>query len=142
MSTYPAWPAFVVALLALFAKTTATSVLQVVSRMRARTFLLPEDARMLGVKPVASEAEIVRRCAGVWRNDVENLPMFMALALAYVLAGAPAASAAGLFGAYVGLRYLHTGVYLAGLQPWRALCYLSSLAVLWTIAINTALLAA
>ena len=140
MDTFPAWPAFVAALIALFAKTSATSVLQVLSRLRARTFLLPEDARMLGVKPVSEEAEIVRRFAGVWRNDVENLPMFLALALTYVLAGAPAAGTSLLFGAYVVLRYLHTGAYLAGLQPGRALCYLGSLAVCWTIALKALLL--
>jgi hypothetical protein len=52
MSTYPAWQAFACALIALFAKTTATSMLQVVSRLRARNFLLPEDAAMLRVRPV------------------------------------------------------------------------------------------
>jgi uncharacterized MAPEG superfamily protein len=140
MNAFPAWPAFVAALLALFAKTSATSVLQVASRLRARTFLLPEDARMLGVKPVDEEAEIVRRFAGVWRNDMENLPLFLALALAYVLAGAPASVAWWLFGAYVALRYLHSGAYLAGLQPGRALCYLGSLAVCWIIAVRTLLL--
>ncbi|HYE38375.1 MAG TPA: MAPEG family protein [Ramlibacter sp.] len=140
MTTYPAWPAFVAALLALFAKTSATSLLQVASRLRARTFLLPEDARMLGVNPVAEEADLVRRFAGVWRNDVENLPLFLALALTYVLAGAPLFGASVLFGAYVTLRYLHTGAYLAGLQPGRALCYLASLAVCWTIALKALLL--
>jgi len=138
MTTYPAWHAFVCALLALFAKTTATSLLQVGSRLRARTFLLPEDAAMLRVTPSAEEAPLVRRCAAVWRNDVENLPLFLALALSWVLAGAPAVQAWTLFGAYVGLRYLHTGVFLAGLQPWRALLYLASLGVCWTIAARLA----
>lgn len=134
MSSYPAWQAFVCALIALFAKTTATSILQVVSRLRARTFVLPEDAAMLRVRPVPEEAAIVRRCAAVWRNDVENLPLFLALALAWMLSGAPAVDAWLLFGAYVSLRYLHTGAYLAGLQPWRALLYLAGLGVCWTIA--------
>lgn len=140
MDSFPAWPAFVAALIALFAKTSATSLLQVAWRLRARTFLLPEDARMLGVQPVAEEAEIVRRFAGVWRNDVENLPLFLVLALTWVLAGAPASGAWLLFGAYVALRYLHTGAYLGRLQPGRALCYLGSLAVCWTIALKALLL--
>jgi len=138
MSTYPAWPAFVCALLALFAKTTATSVLQVASRLRARTFLLPEDAAMLGVKPVAEEAAFVRRCAGVWRNDVENVPLFLALAFCWTLSGAGAFEAWLLFGLYAGLRWLHTAAFLAGLQPWRAILYLSGLAVCWTIAARLA----
>lgn len=36
--------------------------------------------------------------------------------------------------AYVLLRYLHTAVYLRGLQPWRALLYLGGLGVCWIIA--------
>ena len=138
MSTYPAWQAFVCALLALFAKTTATSMLQVVSRLRARTFLLPEDAALLGVRPVPEEAAIVRRCAAVWRNDVENLPLFLALAFSWTLAGAGAVEAPLLFGAYVALRWLHTAAYLMGVQPWRAILYLGSLAVCWTIAVRLA----
>ncbi|MES2130375.1 MAG: MAPEG family protein [Pseudomonadota bacterium] len=140
MNTFPAWPAFVAALIALFAKTSATSMLQVVARLRAGTFLLPEDAALLRVRPVAAEANIVQRCACVWRNDVENLPLFLALALAFVLAGAPAPSAALLFSLYVALRYLHTGAYLFGLQPWRAMLYLGSLATCWTIGVKTVLL--
>lgn len=136
MTTYPAWPAFVCALVALFAKTTATSIFQVISRLRSRAFLIPEDAALLRVPPSFEEAPIVRRCAAVWRNDVENLPLFLALALAWVLAGAGAREASILFGAYVGLRYLHTAVFLAGLQPWRALLYLGSLGVCWTIAVR------
>lgn len=138
MSTYPAWQAFVCALIALFAKTTATSVLQVVSRFHSRAFLLPEDAALVRVQPTTEEAPIVRRCAAVWRNDLENLPLFLALAFAWTLAGAGTREAWTLFGAYVGLRYLHTGAYLAGLQPWRALLYLSSLGVCWTIAVRLA----
>jgi glutathione S-transferase len=112
----------------------------VVARLRARTFLLPEDAALLRVRPVAAEANIVQRCAWVWRNDVENLPLFLALALAFVLAGAPASSAALFFTLYVALRYLHTLAYLLGLQPWRAILFLGSLATCWAIAIKTALL--
>ncbi len=133
MNSYPAWPAFVAALIALFAKTSATSMLQVVSRILAGTFLLPEDAALLRVQRVAAEAPFVQRCAFVWRNDVENLPLFLALALTFVLAGAPASSATLLFSLYVALRYLHTGAYLLGLQPWRAILYLSSLATCWVI---------
>ena len=129
MSTYPAWPAFVCALLALFIKTSATSVLQVVSRLRASTFLLPEDAAMLRVRPVPEEAALVRRCAAVWRNDVENLPLFLVLAFSWTLSGAGSFEAWLAFGVYAVLRWLHTGAYLMGLQPWRAIMYLGSLAV-------------
>lgn len=63
VANYPAWPAFVMALVALFAKTTVTSFVQIIGRLRARTFLLPEDAALMRVRPVAAEALFVQRCA-------------------------------------------------------------------------------
>ena len=141
MNSYPAWQAFVAALIALFAKTTATSMLQVVTRLRARTFLLAEDAALFRVRPVSEEAPLVRRCAGVWRNDVENLPLFLALALTYVLAGAAGDGAALLFGLYVLLRYLHSAAFLLSLQPWRAILFILGQAVCWIIAVRICWLA-
>lgn len=139
-STYPALPSFALALVALFTKASLTSALQVISRVRAGVFPIPEDARLMR-KPLAdAEADFVRRCANVWRNDTENLPLFLALALVYMLLGATSQSAQLLFGAYVGLRYAHTLVFLLGLQPWRAVLYLASMAVCWTIAVRSLLL--
>lgn len=140
-SALPALPAFAFALAALFAKTTFTSVLQVLSRLRAGVFPIPEDARLMGKQPAQAEADFVRRCANVWRNDTENLPLFMALGLTYVLLGAPAAAAQLFFAAYVALRYVHTAVFLLGLQPWRAVLYLAGLAVCWGMAAQSVLLA-
>ncbi len=136
MHTYPALPAFAIALAALFFKTTLTSLVQVISRVVAGTFLIPEDAALMRKRPVTEEAAFVQRCANVWRNDVENLPLFLALALTYVLLGASLESARVLFAAYVVLRYAHTAVYLRGLQPWRAVLYLSGMAVCWVIAVK------
>jgi uncharacterized MAPEG superfamily protein len=141
MFAYPALPAFAFALVALFLKTTLTSMLQVAGRFRTRTFLLPEDAAMVRTRPRDAEAPFVQRCANVWRNDVENLPLFIALALTYVLLGASLESAQWLFAAFVVIRYAHTVVYLRGLQPWRVLVYYAGLAVCWVIAIRIVLLA-
>jgi len=141
MDAYPALPAFSLALAALFLKTTLTSVLQVASRIRSRAVIVPEDARMFGFRPKTAESPFVQRCANVWRNDVENLPLFMVLALTYVLLGAPLASAQWLFAAYVLIRYTHTVMYLRGLQPWRAVAFFSGLTVCWVIAIRILLIA-
>ncbi|MFZ6731236.1 MAPEG family protein [Undibacterium sp. Ji42W] len=136
MMSYPALSSFVLALLALFLKASLLSGVQIISRVRSRRYLLPEDAGMVGLRPVEAEADLVQRCARVWRNDVENLPLFLALALTYTLLGGGLSSANWLFGSYVLIRYLHTIVYLRGLQPWRAMLYLSGMAVCWVIAIR------
>lgn len=141
MNEFPAFPAFVLALGALFLKTTLTSMVQVMSRFRSRAFTVPEDAALVRVRTSRQEAAFVQRCGNVWRNDVENLPLFLALALAYVLSGATLSSAQTLFGAYVALRYAHTMVYLLGLQPWRMVMYLLGMVVCWIIAVRIVLLA-
>ena len=139
VTTFPALTPFVALLIALLLKMSLTSAAQVVTRLRARTFLLPEDAVLMGTKTVASEAPLVGRFALVWRNDGENLPYFLVCALAYTLAGASATAAWWLFGSYVALRYAHTAAYLGGRQPWRAILYLGSLAMMWLVAIQTVL---
>jgi glutathione S-transferase len=133
MPHYPALTLFALTLVALFAKTTLTSLLQIVSRFGSRRFLLREDARLVGVEAVSSESFFVQRCAKVWRNDVENLPLFLMLALTYVLLGATHAEAVWLFSSYVVIRYLHTIAYLRGMQPMRTILYLSGMAVCWII---------
>lgn len=140
MNAYPALPAFAMALAALFLKTTLTSTLQVLARFRSRRFMLPEDAALVGVRPQSAESAFVQRCAGVWRNDVENLPLFLTLALTFVLLGGDAKSAQLLFAAYVVLRYAHTVIYLRGVQPWRAVCYLAGMLVSWVLAVRVVLL--
>lgn len=140
MNAYPALPVFAVALAALFLKTTLTSFLQIVTRFRSRSFTVPEDAAMVGVRPKEAEAPLVQRCASIWRNDVENLPLFLALALTYVLLGASKESAQLLFALYVATRYAHTVIYLRGLQPWRALSFLAGLLICWIIAARIVML--
>lgn len=137
MNTLPALPAFVVALSVLLLKATLLSAIQVAARARSREFTTPEDARLFGVAPAIRETPFVIRCGNVWRNDVENVPLFLAAALAFTLLGGDARSATWLFGSYVAIRILHTAVYLRGLQPWRAIAYLTSLAVLWTVIIKS-----
>ena len=81
MNTLPALPAFAAALSVLLLKATLLSALQVVARVRSREFTSPEDARLFGVAPAIRETSFVTRCGGIWRNDVENIPLFLAAAL-------------------------------------------------------------
>ena len=71
----------------------------------------------------------------MWRNDTENLPLFMALVLIYTLLGASLVPAQWLFGADVALRYAHSIAYLCRLQPWCALLYSGGMLVCWLLAV-------
>ena len=57
------------------------------------------------------------------RNDGEDIPLFFAIGLIYVLSGASAFGAAVYCWTFTVARVLHTLAYTHHLQPWRALSY-------------------
>lgn len=142
MIAYPALPVLALALAALLFKSTLLSAAQVVSRARARTFLVPEDARLMRTTVSDHEAPFVVRCGNAWRNDLENIPFFLIAALTFALLGGAADAAAWWFGAFVAVRYLHTAIYLRGLQPARTVAYLTGLALTWGVVVSSLVLAA
>ncbi len=56
-------------------------------------------------------------------NDVENIPVFMVLALLFTLTGCSATAGWAYFGVYFVARTLHTIFYLGALQPWRTVVF-------------------
>ncbi len=121
-------PAFVIwcaAVVVLLVKMHLNSLGQLLSRMRTQVWGSPEDAQRFG-KPGATagvDTGLGDRAARCWRNDLENIPMFLILGLAYVLAGAPATWAGAAFGAFTLARIGHTVFYLRAMQPWRTIAY-------------------
>lgn len=121
----PALKAYAVTVVLLFLKMFANSGVQAYHRIGKRAFAIPEDARFFGGRePLAQELPEVQRAAAVWRNDLENIPIFLFLGLVYVLVDAPASTAPLLFGTFVVARFAHMVFYLNALQPWRFLAFL------------------
>src|SRR5579871_107051 len=65
----------------------AIGVVQGLARAGAKKFANPEDAKMFGAELVPQEVPTVQRANNAWRNDLENIPIFLILALVYVIAG-------------------------------------------------------
>jgi len=107
----------------LFVKMFALSLYQGWHRISKRTFRNPEDAGFLGKAAAADELPQVQRAARAWLNDLENIPIFLALCVAYVLLDASHGAAPGLFLGFTASRYAHSLCYLLGLQPWRTVVY-------------------
>ena len=95
-----------------------------VMRIRNKGFVNPEDAKAFGA---ASSSELehpaVAHALRIQRNDGENIPLFFAVGLVYVLSGATPFGAAVYCWTFTIARLLHTVVYTMHLQPWRALTY-------------------
>ena len=108
---------------ALFFKGLVLSYVQVAARYRSRSFSRPEDARLLGLAP-QNEPDLAVRAAGALRNEGENAPYFLALAVAYVLIGGQPLPLRGLSSLYVSARLFQGYAQVTALQPHRTIGYL------------------
>lgn len=114
---------YAVASVLLFFKMFALSAYQGFYRIGKLTFKTPEDAAFVGREAAKEELPQVQRAARAWLNDLENIPIFLALGIAYVWVGAAPGMAVWLFLVFTAARYLHSLFYLCGIQPWRTVAY-------------------
>ena len=73
--------------------------------------------------PVKEEHPMVERATLCWRNDLENIPLFLIIALGYALIGGNTSAGLAYFAIYSVCRVLHTIFYMNKLQPWRTVVY-------------------
>eukprot|EP00276_Gloeochaete_wittrockiana_P019658 CAMPEP_0184337824 /NCGR_PEP_ID=MMETSP1089-20130417/6286_1 /TAXON_ID=38269 ORGANISM="Gloeochaete wittrockiana, Strain SAG46.84" /NCGR_SAMPLE_ID=MMETSP1089 /ASSEMBLY_ACC=CAM_ASM_000445 /LENGTH=148 /DNA_ID=CAMNT_0026663885 /DNA_START=47 /DNA_END=490 /DNA_ORIENTATION=- len=130
----PVFRAFAISASALVLKVLAMGPLTARHRFRTNTFANPEDTkRTKGAVAVNNDVERVRRAH---LNDLENIPIFLAIAFVYVLTDPSPVMASSLFYTFVGARIIHTISYLNELQPWRALAYFAGVVSTVVIAIQ------
>ncbi|SFR65446.1 MAPEG family protein [Marinobacter daqiaonensis] len=127
---------YALATVLLFFKMFATSAYQAFHRIGKMTFKIPEDAAFVGREPAREELPQVQRAARAWLNDLENIPIFLGLGVAYILVGASPEMAAWLFLVFTGARYLHTVFYLGGIQPWRTVAFAVGVVCLFIMSIQ------
>lgn len=95
-------------------------------RSKVKQHLNPEDVKVSfkGTSLVGGgEHPKVVRIQRAHRNLLESLPMFFALGLVAVLAGASPLWVKICLAAFTGARIVHSIVYLNSLQPWRTISY-------------------
>jgi uncharacterized MAPEG superfamily protein len=121
----------------LFFKMAAISIVQGIARSRANAFTLAEDAKFFAASaPVAQEVPMVQRAARAWRNDLENIPIFLFLALIYVTALPSLVGAAIYFTIFAVARIAHTIFFLNAIQPWRTISYTVGALTAFALAIH------
>ena len=121
--------------LKMFASATWTGM----QRRKVQGYVNPEDAAMVGkVGTRASEQEApeVARALRIQRNDLENIPVFFALGLLYVLSGASAFGAALYCWTFTLARIGHTLAYAREMQPARSLLFGVALLANLGLAVN------
>lgn len=119
----PAFRTYAVCSAILAIKMLLTGNYTTMQRMRTKGFVNPEDAAAFGGTPSEQEHPAVAHALRIQRNDLENIPLFWAIGLVFVLSGASASAAVWYCWTFTIARLVHWVVYLNHLQPWRALCY-------------------
>jgi uncharacterized MAPEG superfamily protein len=104
-------------------KMTAISIAQGRARTAAKVFVIPEDAKLFGGTVATEETPAVRRASKAWLNDLENIPIFLILALIYAIAGLSTTAFLIYCVVFTLARILHTIFYLRAAQPARTIAY-------------------
>jgi uncharacterized MAPEG superfamily protein len=123
----------------LFVKGMVLSYVQVAARYRARSFSRPEDAKLMGLAPQSEPDLAVRAGGALLRNEAENTPFFLTLAITYVLLGGPPAPLLAVSSLYVTARLYQGYAQIRALQPQRMIGFLAGIAATLCLAVITAL---
>jgi prostaglandin-E synthase 1 len=139
----PAFRIYAVCAAILGVKMLAAAIYTATRRQAVGGFINPEDVKAFappGTAPGEQEAPEVAHALRIQRNDLENIPLFFAVGLIYILTGASSTGALILFGLFTVARVAHTIAYTWRLQPARAICFatgaLSTLVIIFRIVVN------
>jgi glutathione S-transferase len=122
----PAFRVYAICSALLGIKMLASAVYTATRRQKTAGFINPEDVQAFappGTTVRGEEASEVAHALRIQRNDGENIPLFFAVGLIYVLTGASAFGAAVLCGLFTAARIAHTFAYAYRKQPARAICF-------------------
>jgi glutathione S-transferase len=137
----PVFATYALAACLMILKVVAMSWLTVWRMMQVRGgFAAPEDLRRTPLNPVPDARQIlpderVERIRRIQRNDLENIPFFLAAGFLFVLAAPGLTEARLVLYGYVVSRLLHFGAYLtAQIHDIRAAFWtVGSVLILWMV---------
>ncbi|NOT54444.1 MAG: MAPEG family protein [Deltaproteobacteria bacterium] len=139
----PAFRVYALCVAVLGVKMLASAVYTGTRRQKVGGFINPEDATTFGAPGAAAdaaEAPEVSHALRIQRNDLENIPLFFAVGLVYILSGASLTGAIVFCGLFTVARVAHTFAYMNHLQPARAICFgiggVSTLLMIFRIILN------
>lgn len=124
MAENPAFHYWVYLTVFLFFKMFTNSLLQGSARFRGNSFHYPEDQKKFAKGEATDDyKDFEMRATNCWRNDLENIPMFIILGLAFVLMGGSEKMSMIYFGIFAFARASHTLCLMKSLQPWRGMAF-------------------
>lgn len=133
---YPALATLGIVTCVLVLKMTAVGLATTFQRMRHLRFASPED---LALVPDASTErhDDIERARRAHRNDLENIPPFLLVALFFALTRPPATAVAIYYWGFTAARIAHSVFYLRSAQPFRTVSYTIGWLALVAMTIHT-----
>jgi len=118
-------------------KMISMSGLTAINRIRRKIFANPEDAAAFGGDKVVFSDPVVERIRRCHMNDMENIFLFILLALFYSLTGPSYVAAVWIFRIFTISRFVHMYVYLTEApQPRRFLSWLTGWICCWIMVVQ------
>ncbi len=128
---------FALLCLTLFLKLLVTTSLQAFARKHAGAYAHAEDAAYWNGRkddpPLAQQAQLALR------NDGENIPIFLALAWAFVASGGSPRALAAYGAVFFVARSVHTFAFVRPRQPLRNRAYVMGLGATFALAVHLAI---
>ena len=116
---------FALTVIVLFLKGFTLAGIQGINRLKSGVMVRPEDAACFAKQaPAAQELKIVERAQNAIRNDLENVPYFLFLMLAYLVLHGPVLPLQIYAAIFVLSRIGHSYFYIYPRQPHRNRVYL------------------
>ncbi|TGL57651.1 MAPEG family protein [Leptospira sarikeiensis] len=118
------WQVFSIVSVLLFLKLLSTSIVQGLVRIKTKTFRWKEDAEFFTHSfPATDDHPIVATANGIFRNDLENIPIFLFLLIGYIQTYCWQEGTIIYSGIFIVSRVLHAIFYFLHKQPWRNISY-------------------
>jgi uncharacterized MAPEG superfamily protein len=132
------WKVYGLTVVALFLKMFTTVMIQAYGRFKSNSFSNPEDSALVGKlfgkkDVVPGDSDLARRAQSVLRNDGENIPIFLFLAMTYVQLNCWKTGVLIYFPLFIFSRIIHTFAYIRFLQPLRNIVYQLGILVMFAL---------
>ena len=132
------WQIYGLTVVALFIKMFTTVLIQAYGRFRSTNFDNPEDTAIVAKifnksDNTFKDDDLARRAQNILRNDGENIPIFLFLAITYVQLDCWQTGVLIYFPLFVLTRIIHTVAYIRAIQPLRNIVYLVGIAIAFAL---------
>ncbi len=118
------WQVYAITSVLLFLKLLSTAVVQGFVRIKTKTFRHFEDAAFFTrTSPSDMDHPVAITASNIFRNDLENIPIFLFLLIGYIQLDCWEEGSAIYSTLFVFSRILHAIFYFIPRQPWRNISY-------------------